>query len=357
MKSFTPHLQRQPRLQGLVSTVLVDSPHGDHSLAVHTVTALAKHAQFLAASPVVLAFDGATVVPTRPSVGIDEFGMHFGSACAKSDANETHYASYKQHIMEHARRVLAMPVLVEASERRCIAGVIRLALETTHTEYVLVMQYDQPFVRDIDTEALLRLMSRNVDAVKAVWLDTGVNQCTAANAWTACGRNRPWSNPRSPSISLGTLHGTNASMHEETLYAVQQWTDGVHVSRRDFYIEHVFPTVLRGMEAERSVGRKPDETLRRQPSFVHGAGGKQLRHPIPWMGGFVEWYAVCEPWRNHSFWGTWMLGGPFSGYWTEHRASKTHSNPTCYNPAQCACEGKILRQRNDTRTLRASVHS
>ena len=34
MKSFTPHLQRQPRLQGLVSTVLVDSPHGDHSLAV-----------------------------------------------------------------------------------------------------------------------------------------------------------------------------------------------------------------------------------------------------------------------------------------------------------------------------------
>ena len=60
---------------------------------------------------------------------------------------------------------------------------------------------------------------------------------------------------------------------------------------------------------------------------------------------------------KHSFWGTWMLGGPFSGYWTEHRASKTHSNPTCYNPAQCACEGKILRQRNDTRTLRASVHS
>ena len=56
-------------------------------------------------------------------------------------------------------------------------------------------------------------------------------------------------------------------------------------------------------------------------------------------------------------WGTWMLGGPFSGYWTEHRASKTHSNPTCYNPAQCACEGKILRQRNDTRTLRASVQS
>ena len=97
--------------------------------------------------------------------------MHFGSACAKSDANETHYASYKQHIMEHARRVLAMPVLVEASERRCIAGVIRLALETTHTEYVLVMQYDQPFVRDIDAEALLRLMSRNVDTVKAVWLD------------------------------------------------------------------------------------------------------------------------------------------------------------------------------------------
>ena len=75
------------------------------------------------------------------------------------------------------------------------------------------------------------------------------------------------------------------------------------------------------------------------------------------MGGFVEWYAVCEPWHNHSFWGTWMLGGPFSGYWTEHRASKTHSNPTCYNPAQCACEGKILRQRNDTRTLRAIVHS
>ena len=37
----------QPRLQGLVSTVLVDSPHSDHSLAVHTVTALAKHARFL----------------------------------------------------------------------------------------------------------------------------------------------------------------------------------------------------------------------------------------------------------------------------------------------------------------------
>ena len=48
---------------------------------------------------------------------------------------------------------------------------------------------------------------------------------------------------------------------------------------------------------------------------------------------------------------------PCTRYWTEHRASKTHSNPTCYNPAQCACEGKILRQRNDTRTLRASVHS
>ena len=263
----------QPRLQGLVSTVLVDSPHSDHSLAVHTVTALAKHARFLAASPVVLAFDGATVVPARPSVGIDEFGMHFGSACAKSDANETHYASYKQHIMEHARRVLAMPVLVEASERRCIAGVIRLALETTYTEYVLVMQYDQPFVRDIDAEALLRLMSRNVDTVKAVWLDTGVNQCTAANAWTACGRNRPWFNPRSPPISLGTMRGTNASTHEETLYPVQQWTDGVHVSRRDTRCASLGATTrfgARGCWAGPSQATGPS-TGRRRPTATQPA--------------------------------------------------------------------------------------
>ncbi len=275
----------QPRLQGLISTVLVDSPHSDHSLAVHTVTALAKHARFLAASPVVLAFDGATVVPARPSVGIDEFGMHFGSACAKSDANETHYASYKQHIMEHARRVLAMPVLVEASERRCIAGVIRLALETTYTEYVLVMQYDQPFVRDIDAEALLRLMSRNVDTVKAVWLDTGVNQCTAANAWTACGRNRPWFNPRSPPISLGTMRGTNASTHEETLYPVQQWTDGVHVSRRDFYIDHVFPPCCAGWR--RSAAWAESRTRRcgaSRRSFMALAASSSDTRSLGWVG-------------------------------------------------------------------------
>ena len=73
----------------------------------------------------------------------------------------------------------------------------------------------------------------------------------------------------------------------------------------------------------------------------------------PRLQGLVSTVLVDSPHGDHSL----AVHRPFSGYWTEHRASKTHSNPTCYNPAQCACEGKILRQRNDTRTLRAIVHS
>jgi hypothetical protein len=165
-------------------------------------------------------------------------------------------------------------------------------------------------------------------------LSSGVNFCYAGNAHRVCQVNRG-AGRRSETLPP-------PQSQQIQLWPVQFWSDGAHIASREHYMSRVLPIVLKGMREERSVGRRANQTLSRDLTrSIRASRTKSLhRHPIPYGAGFVEWYTFCEPWRNHSNFGTWLLGDKYDGYWTEHRDGR-HFNTSkegnvlrsdCYNP-------------------------
>lgn len=260
-----------------ITTIVTDSPHSstDTSMLVGTLASLARVPGL--SSSVRLVFDGGLLPRNFPP------GSSFK---CQQPVNLSAYASYKAHARQ---AVMQLPMaanlaFVELTVRGCLSGTVRAGVTGVTTRYVAVIQNDLPLQRSFSLRALLALMDTNPE-VQKVSFSAGRNMCYVRQATITCRRHRRLGR----ASNFTTFHSTTPP-----ITAVQFWSDGNHVATMDHY-RHVL-------------------------KVVHS-------------GSFMEANMFCLPWKNHSAWGTYLLGLPDDGHYSSHvnaRNMSFSSNP-CMN--------------------------
>ena len=290
---------------GSISVLITDAPTKSLSpLYMKTVLlSLVQHAQMLLEETATIGFDGSAAnIPARTMQP-----FYYGEKCA-SATNRSAYEQYKAIIRDEARRLLPLVRFVEPTVRLCLAGILRLTMQSVHTPYFLVMQSDLPLLRSLNKNVVsdvLWLMNANL--LGAVYLGTGNNGCNQRLANVVCARNRPW---------LGNASADycpESSVPYVDFTPMRFWSDRVHFGSKAFYSSTVWPTYFTH-EARERAGKRVERTKLLTKS---GVGTH---------AGMTENFIFCDPWHNHSRWRTYMLGNLSEGTWIMHLDSRQSGN-------------------------------
>ena len=116
--------------------------------------------------------------------------------------------------------------VLSAHEWRHLGGVIEDGLRAVATEYVLVLQHDFYFTREVDLDRLVRIVAED-DRLKHIRFNKVPNWPVE---WDAIGKG----------FFEAGLYGASASDQLE-LCRTLAWSDNPHLCRSDYYEKVVFP--------------------------------------------------------------------------------------------------------------------
>ena len=259
----------------LLTTVITDSPHASdasHSMLLETVSSLTLVPGLLHSMRLV--FDGAVPNQTK--------GSHWK---CQLPSDSSSYSIYKANIKAAidqlpARREIKSLTVVDLPSRVCLAGAVRVGVMGAKSRFVAVLQNDLPLRRAFDLTRLLAIMDAHAE-VQKVSFSAGFNSCYMRAAIMVCRAHR---HLRNPSNATSVDYGM-------PLTPIQFWFDGNHIANAAHY---------------RQVFEKVSD------------------------GGFMENSIFCQPWLNHTGWGTFLLGNSSDGRYSSRANARNmtfRSNP------------------------------
>ena len=262
-----------------ITTIVTDSFHGNTTgtdMIVRTVASLAQVSGL--SGNVRLVFDGIEMPESRTA---------FHSRC-QSPIDKQAYSAYKRDAVGGIMKLPlgANVVITELPKRGCLSGTVHQALANVSTRFVAIMQGDLPVLRSFDLPGLLALM-RADHRVQKVSFTAGPNACYQHAAEVICRAHR--------AMKRGPVATVTSSLPPHfNLTPALMWGDGNHVATIQHYKTLVLPRVK--------------------------------------TGTFMEIAVFCGPWRDHSGWGTFLLGPKADGHYSRHANAGNHSrNNYCMN--------------------------
>jgi len=170
------------------------------------------------------------------------------------------YEKYKQQLRE--RRRSGEFELLELSERHGFGFAVRASLEQVRTPYMIVMQHDRSFLRDVNIEQLLDVMEQRpyINYLGMPTATTLHHQYHVLSKY--CIRIEP-------EIVRPGL----------TITPLVQWYDSAHIARTDYYQNFVFGPkrlVARGGFIEDKLGQKQLHDIRTQGLAAHAEYGTYI---------------------------------------------------------------------------------
>jgi hypothetical protein len=251
------------RSEPILTTIVTDTPIAgapDPRSLVETIGSFAAFAPALARH-VRIVFDGA-------DLGSERQALKLAPTCRVSISEKT-WSAYKSDALR-ALRITPFGQAVESIElprRGCLAVVMRAGINGVSTPFVAYVQSDLPLRRPLDVRALLSQM-HSQPGVQKVMFTAGVNSCHIRSAWRICRKHRNLGNPSRAVAASGAL----------PLSPIHLWFVGNHIATLAHY--------TRLANRPLKYGDEPQSRL------------------------------FCEPWTNHSKWGTFVLGRSDDGQYS-----------------------------------------
>ena len=226
----------------------------------------------------------ASKIPSHPSIKIIKQTIESIQKFVKSKNNfeiilshdyniSQEYQQYKSNLLKYIQDKPNIK-LINCPSRLFLTGNIKYALDHVKSEFVLIMQHDLPFIKEINLDDICTDFNNN-SIIKHVRFTRMRKMC-----------DRRWGNAKR-FFGKYVLHGCNKNIYTSTA----AWCDNNHICRANYYENYVFKHMILpseknkrgkvgGMETQIGSICQTDKHFDKQGTFIYGVkfGSPYISH-------------------------------------------------------------------------------
>lgn len=187
---------------------------------------------------------------------------------AHDDSDDLRYKEYLKRLREYISDKQNIKIIIRKPHGG-LSENIRNALKYINTKYILIVQHDFPFIRDIEIENIIEDMESNPE-LKYVRFNKRANIKFSSNA-------------------INNLFGKELKSHNYTYTRTPSWSDNNHLCKTNYYRNLILKGCKRNcMESRLMFKQKTEKDHRKygayllgkknEPAYIYHTDGHSMKH-------------------------------------------------------------------------------